>query len=483
MSATEKVLLIAGIALLGGAFYKVGILPVMILFVGMGIGAVCVRRFEYALALLLGGSLGFSYRILLDLRPTVGDVSLPVTALDFLGFLVFVSMFLGLVGRRESLALPRHLILPYVLFLFVTFFGLAYGLLSNGGSMSTYLRDGRLFFTIHLCLLGTAWFVRHPKQLRFLAVVLILAGIGCACQQNWRLFAMGSMGVMGIRDVFLPVQILSIAVTFLIIYRHHGIRLCPPNTFPFLLTFLLLALLVSFTRSAWVMMVLSYALCLQYMGAKQRGRSILLALGAIAVLIFVVPFVSSFFSHGMSLQSLMEERYKQIVNNNDIGTQARMVSSASAWTEYTRSPVIGLGVGFPIYTYDIEKRTTVEDTNLHNSLLFYAIKIGAVGVVIMIWLIVAAMRRMSRTASSKVEATTPAQIEVKAFAQSLFAGFVPVASIGIWSGNLNYIVFMPLLGMTLGIHWDKLAAITRPVSSGETSGPPARETFVTTPVQ
>jgi hypothetical protein len=63
-------------------------------------------------------------------------------------------------------------------------------------------------------------------------------------------------------------------------------------------------------------------------------------------------------------------------------------------------------------------------------------------------------------------------VEVKAFAQAMVAGFIPFSLIGMWSANLNYVVYMPLLGVLVGLNWDRIYSVAGR-SSVVTPPPPA----------
>ncbi|MBW3624232.1 MAG: O-antigen ligase family protein [Armatimonadetes bacterium] len=467
-------LVLGALALLGASFFALDIPGVVILALGLGIAVACVQRFVTSFALFLGLSLSLSYDLLLNLRPTIGGSTLMVNALDFAALLVLISVLLSLIDRHESLALPRHLFIPYTVFALITVFGLAYGILANSGSFTTFLKDVRIFFALHICILGLAWMVRHPKQLRMIASVLVLAGFLCAMQQIGRLIIGGTSGGFGaVRDPTLPSPILVVAVMFIWSYRFHGLQLTPRNTYPFVLTLILFALLITFTRSVWAMMIVAYALGLHSMGGRQRARSLFAAMGMFVLIVFVVPFVLDLAAHGMSLQSLMEARLEHIMGKNDFARESRIITTVDAWFDYLQSPIWGFGLGYPIMVYTLEDQAVVEAEALHNSYLYYGIKIGGVGLLVLAWLIFAAVRRAVQTA--RTPATTPEQREVRAFAQALFTTAIPFVLLGPFSGNLNYIVFMPLLGLIIGIPWDRIEASVPPSPAPQPeSGTPER---------
>jgi O-antigen ligase len=248
------------------------------------------------------------------------------------------------------------------------------------------------------------------------------------------------------------------AMMFMMIYRYHGMRLVPRNTSLFLIGFMLFAALISLTRGVWASVVLSYLLGIRYMGAKQRARTILITGALIGLVVFVIPTAVNITMNGWSIETLIQDRVQLITGNseNDLARQSRLISSYYAAMEFIKSPVWGLGVGYPIYVYDVHSRSMEEDLGLHNSALYYGVKVGGIGLLALIAVIVGALRRAGRVAGAESANETAAQREVRAFAQALLASVIPFTLIGPWSANLNYFPFMSLLGLYTGLNWDRL---------------------------
>jgi hypothetical protein len=450
-------LALIAVGLLAAGCYFVGVEGVIAAAIGLAVTLACIRRFEASFSLFLGLSMGISYDVLLSLRPTVGQSTLPVNALDFMMGLTLMAILFNFVGRREDMGIPRYVQTPYLIYAAMTLFAAVYGIVSNGGTY-TYFKDIRIFFMFHLSFLGVAWFIRRPEQLRRLAGILVIAGVVCALQQIGRLVLGSALGIATLRDVDLPAPILPMAVVFLMVYRYHGIPLGPRNAYPFLIGALLFAALISLTRSIWLMTVFSYVLALRYMGARQRARTLLITGALIGVVVFVIPFAADLNANGMNLESLLQDRVQLMLGNQyDLARQSRLISSYYAWMAYTQSPVWGLGIGYPIYVYDVASRSMLEDLGLHNSALYYGIKVGGIGLLALIGIMFGALRRAARVAATEPTNETPQQKEVRVFAQALVAAMIPFSLIGPWSANLNYFPFMSLLGLYTGLNWDKLA--------------------------
>jgi O-antigen ligase len=182
----------------------------------------------------------------------------------------------------------------------------------------------------------------------------------------------------------------------------------------------------------------------------------------IAILLTVIPFISELSSNGMDLQKMIDMRVQTLVNQNDFAAESRIVTSVSAWGIFVESPIWGKGIGYPIYVYSIEDRGMVEAQLLHNSALYYGIKIGTIGLFSLIWLMIVGSRSASRIANEEKSDQSADEREIKAFAQAMISGMIPFFLIGPWSGNLNYFPFMMPLGLFIGLNWELILANARP---------------------
>lgn len=463
-----------GIALLllifTGGLFVAGIPTMLMAVVGGLLLAVCVRSFDYSFLFLFTLSMSLSYDVLLDLRPSLNQVVVPVNGLDFATLILLFAALYQWSHPRYRPGLAPNLRLPCTLFTLVTLFAAIYGIAANSGSMATYLRDARLFFLFFLTLVGLSWYLKSVRQLRWIAYSLVIAGVLCAIQQITRIFTSGVEGFNGVRDVSLPTQVLPMAIMFLLLYRHHGIRLYPRNTYALLITVMLIAIIVSLTRAVWLMMIFSFILGMRYMGQKRKSQIILISVAVFGLIFFVIPYLLAFASSGMNIQAMIQDRIQHVAEGNDFALQSRLLSTVQAWDSFLRSPIWGSGLGYPIYTFNLDAHRFEEAQLLHNSFLYYGIKIGAIGLLFLVWLIVAALRNTGQTANSMPE-TTEDQREIKAFAQSLFASAIPFVVIGPWSANLNYQPFMPFLGLVIGLNWNYLSkkASVAPVSDSPIS--------------
>ncbi len=458
MDRRWRVAAVAGVALLLGALFALDVPFVIIATGGLAAGYYSLQRAERAYSLLLFLGLGISNYWVATFRPSLRFMAFPLNALDFSLLLLTLALLPSLLRPRSELKLPRHLQRPLFAFTVMAIFGTVYGVAANAGSAQTLFRDARMIWALYASIFTVAWTVRSPSHLRNLALVILFAAIICALQQYMRLVVAPPEDNSGLRDVQLPMQVVPMAIIFLMIYRYHRRPLCPNALYPLALFFLLTALLVSLTRSDWGMMALAYVLALQYLGRGNRGRALLAAGVTLGLLLFVIPFLLDLSTHGFSIQAMIQERGQQILGNNDTARQARLFTYADAWLDFMRSPVWGHGFGHPIYVYDSRMKMVAEDPMLHNSFLFWACKIGVLGMLAFTWLFVNAMRATGRIAKIGVHHQGAVVPETVVFAQALYAAMVPFLLLGPWSGNQNYYNFMPVLGLIIAIPWGRLNA-------------------------
>jgi hypothetical protein len=301
-----------------------------------------------------------------------------------------------------------------------------------------------------------AWFVRKPSHLKLIAATLVFAAMFCSAQQIVQFILSGSKGI---RDVSLPTQGIPMGVMVLILYRNHRISFGPKRLYPFIIAPMLFAIMVSFTRSIWMMMILSYAYGMWFQRSKRRSNNLLLRLGGLIAIVFLaVILFSRLSSGGFNIQKMAENRVQTLAQGNDYATEIRIVTSISAWNEFVKSPIWGYGLGYPIYVYDLATQSVIEDMMLHNSPLYYGLKVGSIGLIGLVWLIIAGARNASRVASEMSEEDSAEKREIRAFAQSILVSMIPFIFIGPWSGNLNYFPFMMPLGLFIGLNWEKLLA-------------------------
>jgi O-antigen ligase len=434
------------------------------LVIGGGLTIVAISSFPAALTILLAASTGLNYGLLLEYRlqsQGVLTIAVPLSVLDFCAFLAAASLALNLASSRRRAAIPGYLILPLWLFCGATALGTMYGLI-NGNSVYSLAKDLRVQMYFLLGLVGTATLAANRAYLRTLVIALTAAALSVSFQLLGHM-AWASSGRMlsQIRDVGIPVQVLPVAAAFGAILWFTGRSKMPREAFIPLQALYALTVLLSFTRSVWAQLALGYLLVFLFLGFGQRRRALGMALLVLPLVLFTAPILGRALASGKSLGSLVTERVVSLTQGEeDISQASRLFEGEAALTRWLASPIWGAGLGAEIQAFD-PARGRMETTDfLHNSLLYYALKMGILGLLTVLWVYVAAIRGALR---ARAEGTG----EVSLYATGVICALVPFALIGIWSGNLNYVGFSPLLGILLGINWPALAAEERDESAVE----------------
>jgi O-antigen ligase len=148
------------------------------------------------------------------------------------------------------------------------------------------------------------------------------------------------------------------------------------------LTFLVFAVLVSFTRSYWVGLAAGAASLLVYL---PRGFSTRLALGtafsggAFALLVLALHFGFPSFSTDELSNRLRARAQTLLATEHDSSAQGRIAELAAIGGLFAESPLVGGGLGstYQVYSRDLGRVRDWEYT--HNSYAYYALKSGIVG--------------------------------------------------------------------------------------------------------
>lgn len=201
-------------------------------------------------------------------------------------------------------------------------------------------------------------------------------------------------------------------------------------------------------RSATIALVITMGFMLIY-GNTQKHKSIRMAIFAIPVLIllFVIP-------HAKNLIQGTLDRIASITS--PLGSDANITWRSVVWVHALKSmtPIqyligVGWGVRIPVLEFSGKLYGYDNDIGMHNSLMFYFYHLGAVGVLLFLWMIVGLYLRALRVMRSVPE--KPAR-EV----QALLA-----ANLGILVFSLfNVVLEGPYMGsvfwITLGMMWLKM---------------------------
>ena len=417
------------------------------------LAAASVRRPAVALAILIFTSCGLSYGLLLDYRfesRGLLSIAVPISLLDGAALLAAVSAASAAVVGVRKKPLPPYLTIPLLIYLASIALGIATAFL-NSNSLYALFKDIRVQVYFLLALFMASAYVASTDELRLLIVVIILAAVSVGIQQLVHVLTVDpGMALFQVRDVRIPVQMLPVATGFLIplwVSRRHRRDwwFLPPAQALFLC-----AIILSFTRSVWAQFAVGTTMVLLFLSLRQRVMVVKALVLSLPLVILVTPILARAITYRQSLGALLAERVVSFAQGEEDASQAaRLLEGQAALLKWLENPILGSGMGTEIEAFDPVQEKMVKGEFLHNSLLYYAIKMGLPGLISLIWIYAASVGAAIKARS--MPGLSP-------YATGMVCALVPFALIGIWSGNLNHAAFSPLLGFLVGINWTALAA-------------------------
>ncbi|MGC8833772.1 MAG: O-antigen ligase family protein, partial [Armatimonadota bacterium] len=407
-------------------------------------------------------SCGLSYGLLLDYRfesRGLLNIAVPISLLDGAALLAAASAVSAAAAGVRRKPLPPYLIIPLLVYAASIALGIAMAFF-NSNPLYAMFKDIRVQVYFLLALFITSAYAASADELRFLIVVIILAAVSVGVQQIVHVLTIDpGMALFQVRDVRIPVQMLPIATSFLIPLwvsrrRRRDWWFLPPAQALFLC-----AVLLSFTRSVWAQFALGIAMVLLFLSLRQRMVVVKALVISLPLVIFVTPILGRSIAYRQSLGALLAERVVSFAQGEEDASQAaRLLEGQAALLKWLANPILGSGLGTEIESFDPVQGKMVRGEFLHNSLLYYAIKLGLPGLIGLIWIYAASVGTAVKTRSVP---------SLSCYAAGTVCALIPFALIGIWSGNLNHVAFSPLLGFLVGINWTALAAGSTPARSAE----------------
>ena len=390
---------------------------------------------EVLAAMLLFVAVGIDYSTVLDYR--VEPFGVPVSAIDVLLFVLLLCGFLrSFRGTPHAHRIPRGVLIAAAALATVSIIGVI------GGMKEDYaLYDIVKDFRLALYLLLSFWlFTLIPlkQHLGLLTWVLIVGGVAVAIQvlaafyQGY--FVTGQLAAA--RAVWIPAQILTFAIFLLMAKRYRATGFFRRSLLYACVLLFLMAMLLSLTRSIWIQLAMTTCF-LGLVGRRLRRVTLV-------VLMLTVLTLSSVGLLAIVVEELPEElrtrieAFSSFLRGEERGSLYSRFDEASAGMhKFYHSPVLGRGFGTTIESYDQASRRLIVTTFMHNSAVFYLLKLGIVGALAFFSFCALALFRALRV---------PADSELVTRARLLFSLLAGFMVTGNFSGNLNYAPFMILLG-------------------------------------
>ena len=428
------------------------------------LATVSFRRPNVALATLIFMSCGFSYELLLDYRIEshgLLNIAVPISLLDGAALLATVSAVSGAVFGVKKKPLPPYLVIPIIFYLFSIAIGIVMAFL-NANPHYALLKAIRVQAYFLLALFMTSAYVTSTDELRSIILAIAMAAISVGIQQIVHLLTIDpGTPLFRARDVRIPVQVLPVAMGFLVPLWILRRRWRDWWLLSVTLGFFTCAILLSFSRSIWIQLIMEIAMLFMLLSSRQRMMIARTLVVSILMVIFVAPILAYAIAYHQSLGSLLAERVASFAQGTgDASQAARLLEGQAALLKWLESPILGSGLGTEIEAFDPAQGEMVKGEFLHNSILYYGIKLGLPGLISLVWIYAASLKAALKARSIP---------NLTHYATGAVCATVPFVFIGIWSGNLNFAAFSPLLGFLVGINWTAFSSDSTPAQSSRES--------------
>lgn len=401
-------------------------------------------HFTTCLSLLLVMTLGISQKYIVDYR--IGGEEMggpPISALDLGMVLLAISALYHWVLNRPRNRISATLGVPLVLFSLAVTLSTVMGL-GAGMGMRPVLQDLRIQAYILVSIVGAALFITRREQVLQIARTFVAIGVLLVVQQVGVFLAAfaTTTEVNAVRDMLLATVLCVLTALIVLVFHVQERDVVGPAWRIPLLVGCAVAVLLSFGRSTWAVAVLS-PLVLLYLArdinARARARlTQLMVAGAVLVVALAVMG---------PLRNMTAQRMDIVESGQiqDTATLSRLLDLEQAWTAFQSSPILGTGLGLEYNTQPTLGQVVVTNF-LHNTPLYYASKMGLVGLFLVLWLYVAGTVPLYRAALQRGTMSA-------AMARAVFAFFVVFGPIGTLSGNLNTAMVGPMVGAFIGTPW------------------------------
>ena len=398
----------------------------------------------------------------------------------FLG--IFVSFFLE--GQKiETFALFHLFGFNWYLMdlvLLVTFLSMSFRFFSGEYKFKLNITLFWLLFFYLACLVSVYWGIKtgHPKQdvlfdlrgffyyILFLPVILLfdefkkikylfyfvlfLGTLKCIIDTFLSLYILPTYfdsstmlylpfaRLEGYNEVVYPITFVA-ALTYFYLTKNIKIKLLLIPT----LIFSLMALFLSYTRGSWLaafLAVIAIILFLIISGKlKVKYSIVLFSAGSIALLIFILNVLDI-----IQIKYLIARATSVSFDKIDISNLGRLVEYATAFGAFLNNPLFGAGLGykFTYYTPGIGEQSTIY---CHNSYLYVLSKMGVVGFIPFIFLLISAIKIGYDVLKSNFD--TEEKGIVFSFIMMLLT--ISIKSFTTW--HLNTVTFSMFVGVLFGV--------------------------------
>lgn len=386
LTATGEAIAVAGVALLVGGFallanQRLGVVGLLLPFAAVGM-AVAIRFpvlavFGAVAAAILGEGTGF------ELLPATSelyrDLGFGVMPIDVLFMVAVLAVALRSLRDRRPLILPPRLLTFAIVLLLLALAGGCVVAYDAGVSPTAALLATHHFVYVGLLPLLVVNLGLDERQVKrvlagAVAVAVVKAVLGLAAIASGR-----GIEVDGsVLTYYQPVANWLTMLTALAALAAIVMRAKPPAWLLLALPLVTASLLLSYRRSFWIGFGLAVVVLVLF-GLSPSGRRLILPIGALlAVAIWMLGSVAVQ-SDGAVAQRLQSLSPTKVTTKPE--DRYRLDERANVVAELQRRPISGLGLDVPWRATEqpLPVEVNPEHTYVHFSVLFWWLKLGALG--------------------------------------------------------------------------------------------------------
>ena len=288
----------------------------------------------------------------------------------------FIWVFWKMIVQRERIVtnIADWSILFFFAFLLIN----SFWSFNQDVNLFDWFREYALFFTV-LLYFPIKYYFREKKDI---VTLLILFGISvaiCAVDQL-RMYKENALSQvvyayqLGI-SVRINQTLFSAGILYSVMLSLIDMKVWKRVTVFIFLVLSTSALLVSFSRSFWLLIIFGIILLFFYLNKKQK---IMLLIGFFIIsIIGTVIFLNVFKEKSKLMTTIIEKRIlSSTEGSKDISVQLRLVEYEQVFRGIAASPWFGNGLGKRVEFYDPNLHWTFRAFNIHNSYFFIVYRVG-----------------------------------------------------------------------------------------------------------
>jgi len=365
-----------------------------------------------------------------------------INPFDFLFMILIFSFFLrSMLDKTYTKVIKNNLFLLLVVTLFYAVFSGILGMI-NGNKLADILKDFRIFYLFLSMVYFSTFFFKSTNDVVLFGKVIIAIGIFISFEQiGYFIIHLNVANVWLTRNIAIPAQIIPFALAYLYCFRNNLGNPIINKFWIIIAALFLLAITVSFTRSIYLQTLFTLFLAV-LMSSKTPVSSIFKMIISLTLFAIILGPISKAFL-GVNINEGVFRRLSLFfTNSKDLALQHRFSESVYAFKMFLSHPIIGTGLGTRLIFLNPEIQKMEQTLYLENSFLWYLVKSGIIGALLIFWFYFKSFRSIF-----KFNSQDSFYKKYRAFYFSSMFSFVFIHS---FSGNLSYAPFLIFLGLMVG---------------------------------